>query len=173
MGESTADYVADLRRLSRNCKFGELADGMIRDQVVEKAIHPKVRERFLQDKELTLEKVLIQSEAYERSTLDSKEMQKTAQSTPDVTASALGDVHKATDSRGSVNMKCAKCGRAGHDSRSYYCPARRSSCRNCGQRGHWNVVCREKSARKCEETEAEVLSCGGANKCKIMLYCGR
>lgn len=134
---------------------------MIRDQVVEKTIHPEMHEQFLQDKKLTLEKVLAQSEAYECALLDSREIQRMARSTPDMVMETSVDVYKATDWRVHVNVKCVKCSRTDHGSRSYNCPASRSWCRSCGLRGHWNVVCHEKSARKCEEAEAEILSCGG------------
>ncbi|KAF0303201.1 uncharacterized protein FJT64_024775 [Amphibalanus amphitrite] len=65
--EPTADYVAALRRLAVNCSFGQMTDAMIRDQVVEATVHPILRERFLQDKGLTLDRVLEIAEAFERS----------------------------------------------------------------------------------------------------------
>ncbi|KAK8376656.1 hypothetical protein O3P69_009932 [Scylla paramamosain] len=42
-GESTAEYVAELRRLAHNCQFRALAGEMIRDQVVEKTSYEATR----------------------------------------------------------------------------------------------------------------------------------
>ena len=63
-GKSTRDYVAELRRLANKCQFGALAEEMTCDQVVEKAVHTRLRERFLQNNAVTLENVLNQVEAY-------------------------------------------------------------------------------------------------------------
>lgn len=72
--ESTAEYVSVLRGLAKTCSFGSMEDELIRDVVVEKTIHSKLRDRFLQDSELTLDKVLTISEAYERSVRESNLM---------------------------------------------------------------------------------------------------
>ena len=58
----------------KNCQFGALAEEMILDQVVEKTVHPRLHERFLQNNALTLENVLNQAKAYECSTRLSREM---------------------------------------------------------------------------------------------------
>ena len=65
--ESTADFVAALRGLARTCQFGAMESELIRDVVVEKTLHQRLRERFLQDKDLTLEKLLNLAESYEHS----------------------------------------------------------------------------------------------------------
>ncbi|KAF0308589.1 uncharacterized protein FJT64_020198 [Amphibalanus amphitrite] len=56
--ESTADFVAALRGLARTCQFGAMESELIRDVVVEKTPHQRLRERLLQDRDLTLDKVL-------------------------------------------------------------------------------------------------------------------
>ncbi|KAK8387098.1 hypothetical protein O3P69_018037 [Scylla paramamosain] len=57
--ESTAEYVAELWQLAHNCQFGALAEEMIRDQVVEKTVHLRLCERFLQNNKLMLDVVVI------------------------------------------------------------------------------------------------------------------
>ena len=66
-GEPTADFVAALRGHARTCKFGVMEAELIRDVVVEKTPHTRLRELLLQDRELTLEKVLSVAECYEDS----------------------------------------------------------------------------------------------------------
>ena len=62
--ETTADFVSALRGLARTCGFGSITDELIRAVVAEKTVHPRLREPFLQDKDLTREKVLVMAEAY-------------------------------------------------------------------------------------------------------------
>ena len=72
--EPTAGYVAALRRLAVNCAFGSMSDDIIRDQVVEATVHPELRERFLRDRALTLDRVLEVAEAFERSRREASAM---------------------------------------------------------------------------------------------------
>ncbi|KAG0718101.1 hypothetical protein GWK47_047578 [Chionoecetes opilio] len=71
-GETTAEYVAALRGLAKHCKFGVLLEELIRDQVVEKTVHPILRKRFLRNKDLTLTTLLQQARAFEISIRGSK-----------------------------------------------------------------------------------------------------
>ena len=89
--ESTADFVADLRGLAANCAFQDMADEMIRDQVVEATIHDRLRERFLQDSKLTLASVLAVSEAYERSKQEARSM--VSQDQEEITANHVRQHH--------------------------------------------------------------------------------
>ena len=59
----TADFVTALSSLSVDCEFGTMANDMIREHVVEATVHPKLREGFLQDKTLTLDRVMEQADA--------------------------------------------------------------------------------------------------------------
>ena len=56
VGETFENYIASLRELAKTCDFGTFMDQMIRDQIVEKTNSPKVRERLLMEKDLTLQK---------------------------------------------------------------------------------------------------------------------
>ena len=55
-GEFTEQYIASLREMVITCEFGELADEMIQDQLVEKTNPPCIRECLLQETELTSQK---------------------------------------------------------------------------------------------------------------------
>lgn len=58
VGESTDHYVAALHELVKTCAFGYIKHEMIRDQIVEKACMPRIRERLLLESDLTFEKML-------------------------------------------------------------------------------------------------------------------
>ena len=51
-GESTEQYIDSLRKMVITCEFGELADKMIRNQLIEKTDSPHIRERLLLEMEL-------------------------------------------------------------------------------------------------------------------------
>ena len=56
-GESVQHYLADLRSLAAFCKFGNMEDEMIRDQLAEHATHQKIWEKLIMSPDdLTLKK---------------------------------------------------------------------------------------------------------------------
>ena len=57
-GASTEQYIASLREMVVTWEFGELADEMIRDQLIEKTNSPRIRELLLLEMELALQKAL-------------------------------------------------------------------------------------------------------------------
>ena len=170
--ESTADYVAELRRLALNCDFGNLLDEMIRDHVVEKTLYPKLREKFLQNKNLTLAVVLTQAEAYERSVREARLMAEPATCCDH--SSTHGElIQKASTHRSRKFVDgtgCGACGAAKHRTGYRGCPARQSNCRQCGKRGHWAAVCRSLDSNVIQKCEDEmVLTCGVKKPAKRLM----
>ena len=133
-GESIADFVADLRRLSIKCEFGDFLDQALRDRFV------CVRNEALPRKLLT------------ESDLTIKRAQELAQSMESADLNAKGD---GTTSRApefvdqaisfSVSEKfgpCHRCGRR-HDART--CKFKGATCHRCGKQGHIAPVCKSAS----------------------------
>lgn len=56
--ETVIQYVAALRELVVTCEFGACADEMIRDQLVENVLSPRIRERLLLETDLTLDRAV-------------------------------------------------------------------------------------------------------------------
>ena len=144
VGESTAEYVSVLRGLAKFCAYGEMEDELIRDMVVEKTVHPRLREKYLLDSALTLDKVLSLGEAYERSLQQASLM--TGQ---DHDHATVAKVYPSPSRRPSSNPQppspetaCGNCGLSDHATRAPQCPARRVVCHACGRKGHYAVVCR-------------------------------
>ena len=57
-GESIDHYVTDLRTKAKTCEFGELADSLIRDRIVEGVNDDGLRSRLLSKNDLSLQKAL-------------------------------------------------------------------------------------------------------------------
>ncbi|UYV80241.1 K02A2.6-like [Cordylochernes scorpioides] len=56
--ESIDNYLISLRELSKSCEFGNLEADMIRDQIIEKCNNKKLKEKLLQQENLTLSKTI-------------------------------------------------------------------------------------------------------------------
>jgi len=57
-GESVATFVAELRRLSEHCRYGDTLDDMLRDQLVCGIADTQLQRQLLAEPELTFKKVL-------------------------------------------------------------------------------------------------------------------
>ncbi|XP_043205779.1 uncharacterized protein K02A2.6-like [Amphibalanus amphitrite] len=188
--ESTADFVAALRGLARTCQFGAMESELIRDVVVEKTPHQRLRERLLQDRDLTLDKVLSVAETYEDS------LREAAAISQPVAAPPVSSVAKVTrkpqqkrqqqQQQSSSSDFCTNCGRDDHAPRDAACPARRVTCHSCGKKGHFASWCRGGSgatpARPAQRQhhkavkELNVLSCaattGSRLTCTVQVTAG-
>uniref|UniRef100_A0A668UI84 Retrotransposon gag domain-containing protein n=1 Tax=Oreochromis aureus TaxID=47969 RepID=A0A668UI84_OREAU len=72
VGESTDHYVAALRELVTQCKFGAMENEMLRDQLVEETNNALIRERLLMEEDLTLDRALEIARRTEAAIADAK-----------------------------------------------------------------------------------------------------
>uniref|UniRef100_A0A3P9DDX2 Retrotransposon gag domain-containing protein n=1 Tax=Maylandia zebra TaxID=106582 RepID=A0A3P9DDX2_9CICH len=72
VSESTDHYVAALRELVKQCKFGAMENEMLRDQLVEKTNNARIRERLLMEEDLTLDRALEIARCTEAAIADAK-----------------------------------------------------------------------------------------------------
>ncbi|XP_043229817.1 uncharacterized protein K02A2.6-like, partial [Amphibalanus amphitrite] len=188
--ESTADFVAALRGLARICQFGPMESELIRDVVVEKTPHQRLRERLLQDRDLTLDKVLSVAETYEDSLREAAAISQPVAAPP---VSSVAKVTRKPQQKGKQQQQqsassdfCTNCGRDDHAPRDAACPARRVTCHSCGKKGHFASWCRGGSgatpARPAQRQhhkavkELNVLSCaattGSRLTCTVQVTAG-
>ena len=85
-GESVNDYIAELRRLSEHCEFGEKLDEYLRDRFVCGLNSAGIQQKLLSTKKLDLNGALDISRSYEAAAKDAKAILGTA------TGSATGSV---------------------------------------------------------------------------------
>ncbi|XP_062500927.1 uncharacterized protein LOC134178140 [Corticium candelabrum] len=169
-GESVKQYVFALRQLAATCKFGPLHDEMIRDQLIEKTVCGKVRDRLLEeDEDLTLDKAIVLASRMEEAARDSATIATVSGSVMDavpggLTNTALGQL--AQESRGIRQVqtrpgksgwssrgdgKCGNCGFSVHKGST--CPASTQTCRKCGRIGHYARCCRSKKQSQIQEVD--------------------
>ena len=56
--ESVEQFVTELRRLAKNCEYGELTDSIIKDRIVEGINNDSTRARLLREKDLSLQRCI-------------------------------------------------------------------------------------------------------------------
>lgn len=149
--EETMDaFVAALRKLAKNCNFGDLEERLIRDQVVMGVKEENVREKLLEVKELNLDKCLQIGRAFEASKQQMKSMQEGLKEVQvqkifhkkdkEPQKHKQSGNYKNKHGSGSA-QKCSRCGKfPGHAKAN--CPAKDAECRKCKKIGHWAKQCR-------------------------------
>ena len=133
-------FVTDLRRKAEYCEFGALKDSLIRDQIVVGINDPKLRERLLREKDLSLEKAI----KFCRITEQSKEQSKVFDALTGQTCSVetvkktspTVETEKTEDWR-----KIAKCKFCGSAHNGGNCPAYGVKCYKCHGRNHYARCC--------------------------------
>lgn len=162
-GETIEAFIASLRQLAKSCNFGEaqLEERLIRDQVVVGVREEAVREKFLENKNLTLAKCLEIGRAHETSRQQSQSI-----STGQEGSGACAQVSRLKnkfrrpkkDEQGykeqKSEKKCSRCGKSPkHTHRD--CPAKEAECHKCKKKGHYAAMCRTKKIVRLLEEEQE------------------
>ena len=75
-GETVAQFVAELRRLSEHCAFQETLDDMLRDRLVCGIKDSRVQRRLLSETDLTFKKAFKLSQASEVSEKNARDLHK-------------------------------------------------------------------------------------------------
>ena len=154
-GETVLQFVTRLRAAAKDCGYGEDTENQIRDEVLCKCRSDYLRRKLLEaGQELTMARTFDLAGQCEE-----VEMQMTKLSVDPVDPSA-GHVNRVTRESGKLNGPksrtrvgaattnrnngCYRCGKLGHFGRDPSCPARGKTCRKCGGKNHFAVVCKTK-----------------------------
>ena len=111
--EMVAEYIAELRRLSTHCEFGDYLDPALRDRLVCGLHNESVQRRLLAEADLTLKRardIAQEMEAAERNA-------KSLKGTPDATRSATNAKRKATSPLPAERIHCQTGGPPGNNRR--------------------------------------------------------
>ena len=135
-GESVGTFVAELRRLSEHCQYGDTLDDMLRDRLVCGIADSRLQRRLLAELDLTFKKALELAQAQETAEEGSKQMQQ-QHSLPSNVNKMSGSPRRP---QGSAEDK--PCYRCGGRHRSSLCQYKEAICRACSKKGHLARVCR-------------------------------
>lgn len=146
-GKSIGDYVAQLRKLSEHCNFGDTLDSMLRDRLVCGCNDHRLQCKLLAEPDLTFTKAFNIAKAVEMAECESREMQNPAarsqQSVHAVTnkTNSQARQRKQLSQADSPHPNCYHC--SGRHSPAE-CKYRDSECHFCRKKGHLGKVCKTK-----------------------------
>ena len=171
--ETIDTYVAELRKLARGCNFGDQEDRMIRDRILVGCKSDHVREKLLEDSELTLRKALDICRSLEASqtklqlmsnSSNTKEVDRVEKRSHNRQPKGGQKQERASNSNSEGNGykkdECRRCGKPWHDNVND-CRARKARCRKCHLIGHYEHKCGttniRKNIRRLEDEDEEAI----------------
>ena len=163
--ESITDYVNALRELLATCDFGDKANEMLRDQLIEKASCPRVRERLLMqtDGVLTLDRAITLSCQVESAMAHAQSLDTNPALPVQAVKSKPFRAQKGREGKKDYKGQkpkgsscCYRCGSGDHLANSPGCPAAKVTCKQCNKKGHYARVCRSSKKETVQEVESEL-----------------
>ena len=165
-------YVTELRKLARNCEFGELHDSIIRDRIVCGIRSNEVRKRLLREKDLNLERAVEMCKSSEITENQAKNIvvDQDDREVHDVKDDSKKPPGKWRGARGKHKQtkKPFNCKRCGQMHQPQKCPAYGQVCHKCKQRNHYSKMCQSKprdsskqvSEFRCDDSDTDELFIG-------------
>ena len=158
-GESLDTFIQNLHRLSKQCNFKEVTaeqhrQGYVRDAFISGIRSREIRQKLLENEELTMEQVFSQARTLHVAHTNAAQYSAPTNFTSCATSntfvsnglelsgstvhdSGLENVSAATN----VENPCPWCGYSRHQRRQQ-CPAWKHKCKLCGKQNHWERVCK-------------------------------
>ena len=137
-------YITELRKLARNCEFGELHDSIICDRIVCGIRSNEVRKRLLREKELNLERAveMCKSSAITENQAKNIVVDQDNREVHDVKDDSKKSPGKPRGAKGKRKQakKPFNCRRCGQVHQPQKCPAFGQVCHKCKQRNHYSKM---------------------------------
>ena len=176
--ESIEAYVAELRKLAKNCNFDQFEDRMIRDRIVVGVHDPELRKKLLEKKTLDLSSAIDIGKSHETAESQLKQMSGKVEAIAPQRASSTANPSRrggrdgyrgAHGGRGRGHARhspgaaaragdgkgmCGRCGKPKHASLKE-CPAAKARCHSCGNQGHYFFLCKSNKKANQGEVQAE------------------
>lgn len=140
-GESVAEFVAALRKITEFCEYGSFLNDMLRDRLVCGIRDKKVQRRFLQESKLTYKEAFDMALAAETADKDAKRLQAGyGEEKPPVEV----EVHQVSKNAPRGESQANTCYRCGGKHQQQQCKFTDYTCHFCKKKGHLASVCRNK-----------------------------
>ncbi|UYV79499.1 K02A2.6-like [Cordylochernes scorpioides] len=161
LNQTFDDFVTEIKGKAEDCEFENIKDSLIRDRIVLGCRDTTLREKYLQNPDLTLSLAINQGQAAEAS---QKQLRNIEKDSIDAIRKNFNEKYKPTTSlknsytsnpvRANFNksIRCSKCNMA-HDFGK--CPAYGKECYKCRQPNHFSNCCKNRAIRCIQEIEEE------------------
>ncbi|XP_046869134.1 uncharacterized protein LOC124461688 [Drosophila willistoni] len=161
--ESVANYMAALRTLAVDCKFGAALDRMLRDRFVCGMKDEGLQKSLLAEADLTIQRAMERATSSEAAAHSALAMRNTAESTESIHEVQTNAIRPSRPNQ--HHQPCDGCGGA-HLRK--LCPHRNTVCHACHRAGHLQRVCRavRDPGRKAFNTSSGHASYRGPHKQK-------
>jgi hypothetical protein len=162
-GETFDVFLSDLRRLVKSCEYGAAEDSMIRDRIVLGLRDDATRRKLLGTRKLDLTNAIDICRAQEATARQFKAMTapeevhtlRREHSNSRHRSNSRHSRHRSNfdrrspsrGPRGPTDRRCKYCNRM-HEPSKRNCPAFGATCKTCGKRNHFAVVCKSASSQK-------------------------
>ncbi|PIK55509.1 hypothetical protein BSL78_07590 [Apostichopus japonicus] len=147
-GESTADYVVQLKQLSLNCSYGNKLDENLRDRFIsglrEEPTALKLMEKVSEKDTFTFNQTVEFALSRESTFEGARAMRSETTSTSPMTNVNTVQRKQGPNSNKASTRRCYRCGR-NHNSDE--CWFKNTKCRKCSKIGHIERVCRSKRSQ--------------------------
>ncbi|KAL9951197.1 hypothetical protein ACROYT_G043817 [Oculina patagonica] len=159
--EGIDQYVTELRTKASTCEIGVLCESLIRDRIVCGILCDTMREKLLQENDLSLQKAIDMCRASEFSKRQTKSITEESKSVDyvDKKATQSGkfppkdrkDKNDQSKTKNGLQKACKRCGTL-HAPRK--CPAYGKICLKCKNRNHFASQCLSKNVHLVESDQA-------------------
>ena len=155
--ESVEEFLTELKRLAKNCKYGELTNSIIKARIVEGINNDYTRVRLFREKDLSLERYIDICKAAEVANKHMKTLTDQSSKSESVNAVSEGrnyrsETHSGLRGNGgnfnrdprfnSDRSNCSRCGRGNHGYDK--CPAVEKECRKYHKKNHFMNQCKSR-----------------------------
>ncbi|XP_050335789.1 uncharacterized protein K02A2.6-like [Bactrocera neohumeralis] len=141
-GETLSKFILKLRGQAAKCQFGktekEVIETNIKDKLIDVWAPIDLKKRLL-EKEHDLTQVVEMCQIHESIK---------SQTTTMVSDVVPLNVNKIANKTKFDTAECDRCGRKGHTSNDFNCPAKNAKCNKCMLQGHFAVRCKTKRVKR-------------------------
>lgn len=142
-GETMAQFVAELRKLSQHCEFEGTLEQMIRDRIVCGIRDSRLQRRLLAETGLTFKKAFELCQTCEVAEKNAKELQTGQKQSCQMAGASVMAMHSTSSSKKERSTwKCYRCNSEQHLAKD--CCFKTATCHACGKIGHIAKACRSK-----------------------------
>ena len=145
-GQNVDSYVTELRHKAQTCDYGELKDSLIRDRIVVGINSTQLKEKMLQDKDLSLESAISRCKSAEMTQRQMQVIQEKGSAcggkeTEPVNVIKHGRKGNRKSQINNAHPETFDCNKCGKNHQHKKCPAYSAVCHKCKKKGHYKQFC--------------------------------